>query len=39
MTNVLRIRVGDYRVLYRIDHATSSVTIIDIGHRRDVYKQ
>ena len=37
MDYVLRIGVGDYRVLYRIDRAASVVTIIDVGHRRDIY--
>lgn len=37
MDYVLRIRVGDYRVLYRIDRGASVVTIIDVGHRRDIY--
>jgi mRNA interferase RelE/StbE len=39
MVTVLRIRVGDYRVLYRIDHTARTVTVIDIGHRSDIYKQ
>jgi mRNA interferase RelE/StbE len=34
-----RIRIGDYRVLYEVDHQTSVVTIIMIGHRRDVYRR
>lgn len=29
-------RVGDYRVIYRI--ARNEVTILRIGHRRDVYR-
>lgn len=33
-----RIRVGDYRILYEIDDARSVVTVLDIGHRRDVYR-
>ena len=33
-----RIRVGDYRVIYEIDDGSSSVTILHIGHRRDVYR-
>ena len=33
-----RIRVGDYRVLYTIEHKSRSVTISAIGHRRDVYR-
>ena len=33
-----RIRVGDYRVIYRIVDRIVLVTIIRIGHRRDVYR-
>lgn len=33
-----RIRVGDYRVIYEIDDATKSVTVLDIGNRREVYR-
>ncbi len=33
-----RIRQGDYRVLYSIDDGTQTVTVVKIGHRRDVYR-
>lgn len=33
-----RIRVGNYRVIYEIDDTNRTVTILDIGHRRDVYR-
>lgn len=33
-----RIRVGDYRVIYEIDDHDHSVTVLHIGHRRDVYR-
>lgn len=32
-----RLRVGDYRVIYRVDEEKVIVIIIDIDHRRDVY--
>lgn len=32
-------RVGDYRVLYHLDHAAMTVSIASIGHRRDVYDE
>ncbi|MCI0339833.1 MAG: type II toxin-antitoxin system RelE/ParE family toxin [Planctomycetales bacterium] len=35
---VWRVRVGDYRVLYRIDDATRIVTVTRVRHRRDVYR-
>lgn len=31
-------RRGTYRVIYRIDDAARIVTVVDIGHRRDVYR-
>lgn len=33
-----RIRVGDYRVIYDIDDQQHVITILHIGHRRDVYR-
>ena len=34
----LRIRIGDYRVLYVIDDRARTVEIVAVGHRRDVYR-
>ena len=34
-----RIRQGDYRILYRVDHAARQVFVVKIGHRREVYRQ
>ncbi|MGH2602994.1 MAG: type II toxin-antitoxin system RelE family toxin [Dehalococcoidia bacterium] len=33
-----RSRLGDYRVLYSIDDGAQIVTVVKIGHRRDVYR-
>ena len=33
-----RIRVGRYRVIYEIDDRRRTVTILHVGHRRDVYR-
>ena len=33
-----RVRVGDYRIIYRIDDAAREVTILRIAHRRQVYR-
>jgi mRNA interferase RelE/StbE len=33
-----RIRVGDYRVIYTLHDARLLIVVIDIGHRRDVYR-
>lgn len=34
-----RLRQGDYRVLYSIQDASATVTIVKIGHRREVYRR
>ena len=33
-----RIKVGKYRVIFEIDDAQQIVTILHVGHRRDVYR-
>jgi mRNA interferase RelE/StbE len=33
-----RMRVGNYRVIYEIDDAARSVTILNVGHRREIYR-
>ena len=33
-----RIRVGHYRVIYEIDDRRQVVTVVHVGHRRDVYR-
>jgi len=32
-----RIRTGDYRVIYEINDRDRTVTVLDIGNRKDVY--
>ncbi len=32
------LRVGDYRVLYHVDHESAMISIASIAHRRDVYE-
>jgi mRNA-degrading endonuclease RelE of RelBE toxin-antitoxin system len=32
-----RIRVGDWRIGYKIDDQKQTVTIVTIGHRREFY--
>ncbi|MCL6436436.1 MAG: type II toxin-antitoxin system RelE/ParE family toxin [Leptolyngbyaceae cyanobacterium HOT.MB2.61] len=34
-----RIRVGDYRIIYRIEEEALVILIIKIGHRRNIYDQ
>jgi mRNA interferase RelE/StbE len=33
-----RIRIGDYRIIYSINDKTRAVEILDIGHRREIYR-
>jgi mRNA-degrading endonuclease RelE of RelBE toxin-antitoxin system len=33
----LRARRGEYRVCYTVDDRAKMVTVLDIGHRRDIY--
>lgn len=32
-----RIRIGDYRVIYKIEDAVLTVYVIDIGNRKNIY--
>lgn len=33
-----RIRVGNYRIIYEVEDSAILVLVIDIGHRRDIYR-
>jgi len=33
-----RIRVGDYRVIYQIHDSVLVVLVIEVGHRKDIYR-
>lgn len=37
--DVYRIRVGDYRIVYEINDRILRVWIIQVGHRREVYRK
>lgn len=36
--NLLRIRVGDWRIVYRVEEERLIVLIVRVGHRREVYR-
>ncbi|MEC4813850.1 MAG: type II toxin-antitoxin system RelE/ParE family toxin [Scytonema sp. PMC 1069.18] len=36
--SLYRVRVGSYRIIYEIKDDVLLVTIVRVGHRRDVYK-
>lgn len=33
-----RIRISDYRVVYKIDKVSKSIIVIKVKHRREVYR-
>ena len=33
-----RIRVGDYRIIYEINDDIILVTVVSVGHRKEIYK-
>jgi mRNA interferase RelE/StbE len=37
--NTYRLRTSDYRIIYSIHNSILTVTVISIGHRREVYKK
>lgn len=37
-TSYSRMRVGDYRLITRIEESTQTVHILRIGHRKDIYR-
>lgn len=37
-SDLWRVRVGDYRILYSIEEARLVVLVVKIGHRREVYR-
>jgi mRNA interferase RelE/StbE len=39
LSGMRRLRVSDYRIIYRVDEVERVVTIEAIGHRRDIYDQ
>ena len=38
MFEYYRIRVGDYRVIFAINDRKEVVKVLDIGHRKDIYR-
>lgn len=38
-TNMWRIRVGDYRIVYVIHDASKTIDVRIVAHRRDVYRK
>lgn len=36
--DLYRIRVGNYRIVYEIDNGQIVVTVIKVGHRKEIYR-
>lgn len=39
LENIYRVRVGTYRIVYEIRDRALIVTVVKIGHRKDVYRR
>ena len=37
--DAFRVRVGDYRILYSVERGRLLVLVLDVGHRREVYRR
>jgi mRNA interferase RelE/StbE len=37
-SNIYRIRISDYRIIYSIEDDILTIEIIKIGHRKDIYR-
>ena len=38
-TDLFKLRIGDWRVIYDINHDQKVITVHKVGHRREIYKQ
>ena len=36
---LLRLRIGDYRIIYSVDHGKLTVYVIDAGNRGEIYNR
>jgi len=39
LKGLMKLRVGDYRIIYSIGKSAVTVHVIKIGHRKDVYEK
>lgn len=38
-SDLYRVRVGDYRIVYQLEHKALVVLVVRIGHRREIYRR
>ncbi len=36
--NAFRIRIGNYRIIYEIEHEKLTILVVSIGHRKNIYR-
>jgi mRNA interferase RelE/StbE len=39
LSHLNKLRVGDWRVLYKVDHDAQILWIVRVGHRSDIYER
>lgn len=39
LKGLFRYRIGDYRIVYAIDHLEKTIIILNVNHRKRVYKK
>ncbi|WP_052316062.1 type II toxin-antitoxin system RelE family toxin [Desulfomonile tiedjei] len=37
--NLYRVRVGDYRIIYAVEDDLLVVLVVEVGHRREIYRK
>jgi mRNA interferase RelE/StbE len=37
--NLFRMRIGDYRIIYAVEDDLLVVLIVEVGHRREIYRK
>ena len=37
--NLWKLKIGDYRAIIKFDRVKKEITIVDIGHRKNIYKK
>ena len=39
LKGLMKLRIGDYRIIYSIEIETVVIVVIKIGHRKEIYKK
>ena len=38
LSGMFRYRYGDYRIIYIVDMPEESITVLEVGHRKEIYR-